>query len=107
MSSKKIKTCVVIVDDQEIPVSISTAKKYYRYYNTVYFDRIVMGFLTVAVLGYLAAYLYYSFENNKLIAKPSQTCPTFYCPSNQNQKSPCGGKGFHIDQATKSIVCTN
>jgi hypothetical protein len=101
-----IERPIIIVDNQQIPVSTPTARMYYRYHNTLYFDKIITSFLIIGVIGFLSAYIYYCFDNNRLLHKASHTCPTFYCPSNQNIKDPpCGGKGFHVEPSGKKI-CT-
>lgn len=106
MSSEKIKTTILIIDENQVPVSIPTAKVYYRYYNMLYFDRLITVFLLIGIIGFISAYVYYAYQSNLLLNKASETCPAFFCPGNQNQKAPCGGKGFHRDEATGKIVCT-
>ena len=108
MSSKKqksINATIIDVDGRQIAVSKPVGRIFYRYHNVVYSDKIVAFFLSIGVLGYLAAYIYYSFENHKLINQPSFTNPTFFCPNNNNN-DPCGGKAYYIDPATRKKVCT-
>ena len=102
-----IERPIIIVDDQQIPVSRPTARVYYRYHNTLYFDKLITCFMIIALLGFLSAYIYYAYDNNKLLHKASLTCPTFYCPDNNNtDKDPiCGGKGYYRDKATGKITC--
>lgn len=100
-----IERPIIIVDDQQIAVSKPTAKAYYRYHNTLYFDKIITGFMIVALIIFLSAYIYYAYDNNKMLHEASLTCPTFYCPNNQNQNLPCGGRGYYRDKATGKIIC--
>jgi len=103
---------IIIVGDQQVAVSTPTANKFYRYHNTLYLDKIISAFLMVGVIGYLGAYIYYSYDNNRLLHKQSGTCPVVYCPgtgSVTKNKNPivCEGKGFYYspDDSTKKI-CT-
>tara|TARA_R110001632_G_scaffold68930_9_gene161659 strand:+ start:2291 stop:2692 length:402 start_codon:yes stop_codon:yes gene_type:complete len=106
---------IIIVGDQQVAVSTPTANKFYRYHNTLYLDKIISAFLMVGVIGYLGAYIYYSYDNNRLLHMQSGTCPVVYCPGTGSvntgsaAKNPidCGGKGFYYSSAdsTKKI-CT-
>lgn len=100
-----VKRPIIIIDEQQIPVSTPVARMFYRYQNTLYFDKIITGFMIVALLGFLSAYIYYTYDNNKLLHEASFTCPTFYCPSNDNSQAICEGKGYYRDKATGKIIC--
>lgn len=101
-----IERPIIILDDQQVAVSKPTARSYYLYHNTLYFDKIITSFMIIALLGFLSAYIYYAYDNNKMLHESSLTCPTFYCPDNQNNKNLfCGGRGYHRDKATGKIVC--
>ena len=110
-----VKRPVIIVGDQQIPVSTPTAKKFYRYHGTLYLDKIISAFLMFGIIGYLGAYIYYSYDNNKLLHKASGTCPVVYCPAAKNPSSgvltvplECEGKAYYIDNSdnNKKKVCT-
>lgn len=89
-----------------INVDKNNAYIYLRTMNTLLFGRIISFFLILGAIGYLIAYIYYSFSINNLLDKPSKTCPTFTCSSKQN-KIPCQGKAYHVDKSTGKIICLN
>jgi len=99
---------IIIVGDQQVAVSTPTANKFYRYHNTLYLDKIISAFLMVGVIGYLGAYIYYSYDNNRLLHMQSGTCPVVYCASaGKDTVLACEGKGFYLDPSDKTKkTCT-
>lgn len=106
--NKNVKTSVIILEDQQVPVSRKSATEYYRVVNTNLFDTLFGIMLVIGILGYMAAYIYYSMENNYLLKHNTGTAVRFHCPTTQNQKLedlPCQGRAYHYDKTTGKKVC--